>query len=267
MTSRVAAEIAGPAMRRAAIALLSILVAGGVVVAQQPAKPKTPAATQPAKPSAADNSKCIGVISAIGDTFNLQKVGFTVFGNELNHVPIDSWQIDNLVIAKISAFLSKSWTVRRINYPKGAFSSLDEQHPLFFNYAEELQGIVRRLASSTKCDHYVVAVKSSSRYGTTNQTVGGLGIVEVRNPLYGVDYIFALYSIRVYDGQTFALLGGRGAILEESFGSTIRGPNREVDKFWWPESDAAKSTMLRDGIRSLVEKSLDKTMPLILRVE
>jgi hypothetical protein len=194
-------------------------------------------------------------------------VGFTVFGNELNHVPIDSWEIDNLVVGKISAFLSRSWTVRRINYPKGAFSSLDEQHPLFFNYAEELQGIIRRVTSSTKCDHYVVALKSSSRYGTTNQTVGGLGLVEARNPLYGWDFIYALYSISVYDGQTFALLGRHGATYKEQFGDTIRGPFREVDATWWPQSDAAQSARLRDGIRSLVEKSLDVTMPLILRIE
>ena len=114
-----------------------------------------------AKPkAAADNGKCIGVVSAIGDTFSLQKIGITVFGNELNTVPIDSWQIDNLVIGKISAFLSKAWTVRRISYPKGAFSSLDErQHPLFYNYEEDLKGVVRRVTSSTKCDHYVVVVK------------------------------------------------------------------------------------------------------------
>jgi len=47
----------------------------------------------------------------------------------------------------------------------------------------------------------------------------------------------------------------------------IHGPYLVVDTSWWPESGAAPSTMVRDGIRSLVEKSLDVTMPLILRIE
>src|SRR5580700_1348258 len=135
MPSRVAAEVVGSAVRCAPIALLTILAVGSAAVAQQPAQPKTRAdvSPPPAKPNVADSGKCIGVVSAIGDTFSVQKIGITVFGNELNTVPIDSWQIDNIVIAKISAFLNKAWTVKRISYPKGAFSSLDErQHPLFY---------------------------------------------------------------------------------------------------------------------------------------
>jgi hypothetical protein len=42
---------------------------------------------------------------------------------------------------------------------------------------------------------------------------------------------------------------------------------RPVDTSWWPESGSVPRTMVKDGIRSLVEKSLDATMPLILRVE
>jgi hypothetical protein len=271
MTSRVAAEIAGLAVRRAAIALLFAAVIGGVAVAQQPTRPKAPAATQPAKPSAADSTKCIGVISAIGDTFVLQKIGITVFGNELNTVPIDSWQIDNLVISKISAFLSKAWTVRRISYPKGAFSSLDEKHPIFYDPEDDLKGIVRRVTSSTKCDHYVVVVKGLSRYGETNQFVHGLGIVESGASFLTFDLIYALYWIGVYDGHTYEVIGKRGAITDQPnpllqlvTAKSIGDPYLKVDRSWWPEPGATPSTMVRDGIRSL---SLDVTMPLILRIE
>ncbi len=249
------------------MALLFAAVIAGAAVAQQAAKPKTRAATQPPKPSAADTRKCVGVISAIGDTFALQKIGITVFGNELNRVPIDSWQIDNLVVSKISTFLTKSWAVQRINYPKGAFSSLDEDHGLFFNYSEELQRIVRRVTSSTKCDHYVVVVKTSTSYGTSNQRVGGLGVVEAGTPLWQWDYIYALYKIRLYDGGSLAVEGEEGGRTPEDYIPTINGPSREVDKSWWPQSDAAQSAKLRDGIRSLVERSLDMTMPRILRAE
>jgi hypothetical protein len=77
MPSRFAAGIAGSAVLRGAFVLLSLLATVGDAVAQQPAKPMTPATNSPppVKPSTAENTKCIGVVSAIGDTFSLQKIG------------------------------------------------------------------------------------------------------------------------------------------------------------------------------------------------
>jgi hypothetical protein len=219
------------------------------------------------KPSAVDSRKCVGVISTVGGRFALQKIGVTAFGNELKYFPIDSWQIDNLVVSKISTFLSKSWAVQRINYPNGAFSSLSEEHGPFFNYDEEYRRIVRGLTSSMKCGHYVAVAGTTSSIGITNQRIGSLGIVEGGYPFWQWHYIHALYLIRLYDGQSFAVEGQeRGRTAEDDI-PTISGPAREVDKSWWPQSDPAQSTKLRDGIRSLVEKSLDVTMPLILRIE
>jgi hypothetical protein len=266
---RFAADCAGLAMRRAALVLLSMCFAGAAL-AQEPAAPKPPAAAPPANANAADNGKCIGVLSAIGDSFSLQKVGITAFGNERNKVPIDSWQIDNLVVTKISAFLSKSWSVRPISFPKGTFATLDQDQGLFFNYDAELTGIVRRVASSTKCRHYVVVLKTSSRYGTTNQSLYGLGILEAGAPLHPwdhIDYLHALYVIRVYDGQTFAKLGERRASLDEWHFSDIAGPYRQVDNASWPRPGAAPGPAVRDGLRSLVAKSLDVTMPQVLRIQ
>lgn len=266
---RFATEFPGLATRRAALVLLSMCFAGAGL-AQEPATPKAPAAALPATANAADNGKCIGVLSAIGDSFSLQKVGITAFGNERNKVPIDSWQIDNLVVSKISAFLSKSWLVRPISFPKGTFATLEQDHGLFYNYDAELTGIVRRVASSTKCRHYVVVLKTSSRYGTTNQSLYGLGIMEAGAPLHPwdhIDYLHALYVIRVYDGQTFAKLGERRASLDEWHFSDIQGPYRQVDNASWPRPGAAPGAAVRDGLRSLVAKSLDVTMPQALRIQ
>jgi hypothetical protein len=47
--------------------------------------------------------------------------------------------------------------------------------------------------------------------------------------------------------------------------AAIRGPNREVDETWWPKSDAAQSTKLKEGIRALVEQSLEMTLPALLQ--
>jgi hypothetical protein len=63
----------------------------------------------------------------------------------------------------------------------------------------------------------------------------------------------------------------QNAVTEEpsllgNFGKPIRGPYLKVDTSWWPDS-GTPSPMVKDGIRFLVAKSLDVTMPLILRVE
>jgi hypothetical protein len=275
MRFRFAADFAALAIRCAVPVLFSTFIACGFAVAQQPAKPKAPAAAAPAKPNLAESNKCVGVISAIGDTFSMQKIG-TEIGDELNTAPIDTWQIDNLVINKISVYLSDARTVKRVSYPKGAFSSVDaRQHPFFFNYGEELKGIVRQLTLSTKCDRYVVVVKGSSAFGLSHQRVHGLGIVEAGISIFNKDFIHAFYWIKLYDGKTYDLIRERGATTDPSFlgqfaaahTHPMGGPQLEVDRSWWPSTEVAKSTRLKDGIRSLVEQSLDVTMPLVLRVE
>ncbi len=270
MRTRFAAEIAVDC------AALVFLIASASVSLAQPSgktKPSTAVAAQPAKPSppSPPSTKCIGVVSAIGDTFSLRKIGLTVFGNDLTKVPIDTWRIDDLVVGKITTFLSRSWTVRRMNYPRGAFASLEGTHPLFYNYDEDLAAIVRGVSSSTPCDHYVVVVKSSSALNGTNQGVFGLGILETGAPFRMGDLLYALYSIRIYDGHSFAVLRRQNAVTEEPnvLGSLVHplgGPYLKVDTSWWPDS-GAPSAMVREGIRSLIEKSLDVTMPLVLRVE
>ena len=263
MRLRLAADFAVSVMRRATPAVFSLFIACGTALAQQSAKPAAPAA----KPSAAPSGKCIGVLSAIGDSINLQKIGITVFGNELNKVAIDSWQIDNLVVGKISAYLSKSWSVRPISYPKGAFATLEEDHGLFYNFDAELTEIIRRVTSSTKCDHYVVVLKSRSGFGTSNQSLYGLGVLEAGG-LMGADYLFALYLIRVYDGHTMAMLGQQRATLDENHFSAIHGPFRQLyTNFTFPQPGTMPGPAVRDGLRSLVDKSLDVTMPQILRIE
>ena len=89
--------------------LLSFLVTAAS--AQAPSPPSTPSAApakavakkkSAAKPKpvgtpsvAAESGPCsIGVISAIGDRFSVQKFGITVFANDKTFVPID-WGLDD----------------------------------------------------------------------------------------------------------------------------------------------------------------------------
>jgi hypothetical protein len=45
-------------------------------------------------------------VSQLGEKLTVKKIGYTVFGNEDNEVPVESWRVDDLVIAKISGALA-----------------------------------------------------------------------------------------------------------------------------------------------------------------
>ena len=98
-------------MHRSVVVALLLLALGGCAGMAGVAAPETAKAVAKAR--------TVGVISAVGGKFALQKVGITVFGNELNEVPIGSWGLDDAVAGRVSAVLSKRFTVRRINVPGG----------------------------------------------------------------------------------------------------------------------------------------------------
>ena len=104
--------------------------------------------------------KSVGVISAIGDKFSVQKVGLTVFQNSLDEVSIDAWGIDERVVATLNAQLGARFDVKRISHSKAAF--IEVQKPkLFFvgnqeDYRYKIADILRGIAASQKCDLYVV---------------------------------------------------------------------------------------------------------------
>lgn len=255
-------------MRRIVVALL-LFVNGAAAATAQPAPgeqnlPKPAPAKQavPKQAPATRDGKCVGVVSHIGEKFTVKKVGIVVFQNEENEVPIESWRIDDLVVAKIGGFLNKQAAVRRIAYPKGAFASL-ETPKLFRNYDADLGEIVRTVAAGTRCTRYVVVTPGVSGYGNTNQNLGGLGIV-AGGWSFGNVNLHALITLRVYDGETFAPLTRKAASDGKStFFAMIGGPHREVDKSFWPDpfGVAPQNAKLRDAIRELVGQSLETTLP------
>src|SRR4051794_24392584 len=116
-------------MVRFGLALL--LLISGMAAAMGQAAPQPAAKAARAKPSTsqsvspppAASGKCVGVLSQLGETFAVEKVGIVVFQNALDEVPIDSWRIDDLVAARISTFVGHRATVRRLTLPRGAIAS------------------------------------------------------------------------------------------------------------------------------------------------
>jgi hypothetical protein len=252
-------------MRRTITALLLLLNGVGATLAQPaPAKPNLPKQGA-AKQAPVQGGNCVGVVSQLGEKFTVKKVGYTVLGNEENEVPVESWHIDDLVAAKISGLLGKRTAVRRIPYRKDVFASLDTPK-LFRDREAEFGEIVRTITAGTRCARYVVVTGGGSSYGTTNQSLGGLGIVAGKKPYFTGDLynLYTLIAVRVYDGETFSLLTRKVASIgQATFLAMIHGPHREVDESFWPISPdvAAQNVKLRDANRELVAQSLDATLP------
>lgn len=212
--------------------------------------------------------KSVCVISAVGDTFSLQRVGITVFGNAVDKASIDAWGVDAAVASRIKSRLGDRLDVRPITYPKGTFASLDERKSIFSSDYKDprlaAKEIVGGLVASQKCDLVAVVMKSESPFAGTNQTAHGLGILEHGSPIVDLTTLFALWHMTVYDGRTLTVLASKGAPRPEQqvppflMAPPFHGPYRRVDKSWLTTpGQVAQNTRLRDAIMELLSESLD----------
>jgi hypothetical protein len=226
--------------------------------AAKKATPKAKAAAQPPGPT--DKGPCqVGVIPAFGEMFAVQKVGFTVFGNDLKEVPIAAWGLDDLAVARVRA-AAPGAVVRRITYPRSAFEPYSDPAPkLFRDPKADLTTIVRQIAANAGCRRYVVITRFFRQLAGTNQTMHGIGVVSTAlNPKSGV---IADVTVTIYDGQTFTVeekptdsFGARLTALTEAQGTTVDFPIPEAP------AEVANNLELRDATRTLLASKLDKVL-------
>lgn len=195
----------------------------------------------------------IGVISAVGDAFTVQKIGITVFGNERNQFAIEPWKIDDYVVGRIRAALAGRFDVRAVNVPKAAILASGGS-------ASKIAEAIRQ-ASPQGLDAYIVVTGWTSAFGTTNQSVGGLGIVDASGGLVGTNVtVFTLYAVTVIDGRQFTSLGA-AVPPSPGFFVTVHGPSRAVDKTWLPAAlDANANPKLKSAVMELLAQSLPATL-------
>jgi hypothetical protein len=247
--------------------------------AKKPAPPKSDAG---ATPAAAQHGPCIGVIPHLRDRFAVQTIGLTAFGNELKEVPIESWGLDDLVVARVRAAAGTRIAVRRITYPANAFEPFDNPpNRLFRNASKDFKGVVQAIAGAGGCERYVAVIEGRGQWVGTNQLLEGIGIVNRGT----FTYLFTDTDLFVFDGHTFEVLKtGAGAldkdkIVPDPFVNAmlqterVRGPNRELKElqrpnepdavFIWPPTHD-KVMGLRDATRALLAESLDNVLPKLL---
>jgi hypothetical protein len=244
--------------------------------AARPATAKKPPAKKPAaKPAAPVTSTgpCIGVISALGDRFTVQKIGITVFGNDLKELAVPSWGLDDLVVARVRAAAGPGLSVKRVAYAPGAFEPYE--HPkigLFRGRDEILTDVVKQIVGAGGCERYVAVLPMPLQFASTNQTITGVGVVN-RSFIRNQTIVFAITEIRVYDGRSLTLLKegvggstGRDDLLDELVNnSTGRARTRVLTDFAWPDQpEAVLTPTMRDMTRAVLGQSLDRALPELL---
>jgi hypothetical protein len=228
----------------------------------QEATPKTqkPAAA----PTAATATKTIGLISLIGDTFYVKRVGFTAFGNELEKSPVLSWKIDDRVATTVGRILQKKFKIKRIQVPAAAFQTLHEGQ-FIFNGREEAQAkFLGQYTAGQNCDYYLLVSPGGSPLSNTNQGLYGLGVVRWDHILFPGEFVHALSVLTVYDPKMEKIRWESGTIGQETFMATIKGPHQELKEGNKLPADA-KATVADPRTQKiaweLLEKSLTMTVP------
>jgi hypothetical protein len=272
----------------AAVAILvSSFTAAGW--AQTPSTTDAPAATAPAKPVAkkaapkakaaakqpvaAETGPCkLGVISALGDRFAVQKFGLTVFETEESEVAVDGWGLDDLVVARVRAATNNDPTVRRIAYPKGAFEPFYNPSSRFLpDPREGLPAIVRNITPAAKCDRYLVVTRSKGQVPGTNLILDGVGAYNRGiGSVLRHSHLFAHIALSMLDGITYERVNrpfaGVGARLAAGLRIT-EDPLTKLDNSLFPESTAAVpgSAALRERTRTLIAANLEQILPDFLK--
>jgi hypothetical protein len=266
----------------AATILVSCLTAAGW--AQSPAPSSTPAAATPAKPvtkkaapkaksaakpPVAETGPCrLGVISALGDRFSVQKFGLTIFENEENDAPMNGWGLDDLPFARVRAATGADPSVRRIAYPAGAFEPYYNPKSRFLpDPSEGLPAIVRGITANANCERYLVITKYNGVVPGTKMEIKGIGAYSQGIGSFARHYhLFANVAVSMYDGATYEKINRSLAALGASFVAGLgltEDPLTKLDEsvFPNPPESASGSTALKERTRALVSARLDRMIP------
>ena len=213
-------------------------------------------------PPKLDGIRTLGIISAAGGTFEVRKIGLTVFNNDVQDIAVNSWGVDELIIGKTRGLLAKTFDIRPVTYQKTPFA----QRIFLWN---DVSNRVRAEASPQGLDAYLVVSPALAAYGNgnSNQSMHGLGILGVGLLSPRDFYLYAYYQIDLIDGHQFSSMGTSvgalpGVSYNPLFAPPVRGVSLKVDKSFWPGSAAtvASDPRLKAGVIDLINQSLPNTL-------
>ena len=265
------------AARLAAAAEAQTTAAPPATAAMKPAKrpAKKPSTARTAAPQAAETGPCsLGVVSAIGNRFEVDKFGVTVFETEVSEVAIDAWGLDDLVLARVRAATSGDPGVRKITVPKDAFELYYHPKSIFSPEPREtVPGVVRDITANTNCQRYLVVTTFKGKLPGTNLEVDGIGTYnQGLGSIIRHSHLFANIMISMIDGQSYEKISNFGADTGSRLAESMRlteDPQKQLDNSDYPASasDAPNSAVLRERIRTLIAAKLDRDLPNYLKAQ
>jgi hypothetical protein len=246
-------------------------------VAKKPA-PKPNAAkinTGAKQPAAVEPGPCrLGVISAIGGRFSVEKFGLTVFETEFNEVSIEDWGLDDIALARVRAASGADPAIRKINYPKGSFEPFyNPKSRLFPDPSERLPAIVRSITTNANCERYLVVTRFKAELQGTSLVLDGIGTYSRGLGSFARhSHLFANIAINLIDGRSYEQINRHFANFGSNLSESLRlteDPLTKLDNSEFPDPPAAASSnaTLRERIRALVATRLDRTLPGYLKEE
>lgn len=264
-------------MHRSFIAFLLICFASAALAQSPPPPKKTVAPVARAKSSSPNAALAVPrpsvcVVSLIGNKFEVQTIGLMVFGNSLETVDITSWDLDDLVVRKVSAIAGSHFAVRRLILNKTALAayqaprkSILQGGPLFRDANKEFVDLLKDAAASgPRCDLFLAIRRSTGSYGNTNQYLEGIGILNHDTGIFSAQILFSILDASVYEGTTyeqraikFVRTGPAIDLGEALTGPGIHGLYRRLDKSWLPNPPqaAAQNQKLRDATWALLAQT------------
>jgi hypothetical protein len=242
--------------------------------AKAAAKKAAPRAKSAAKQlPALETGPCrLGVISALGDRFAVQKFGLTVFETEESEASVDGWGLDDLAVARVRAATGNDPGIRRIAYPKRAFEPFYHPTSRFLpDPREGMPAIVRGVTSNANCERYLVITRFKGQIPGTNLALDGIGAYNRGlGSIIRHSHLFANISVSLLDGSNYERINrpfaGFGARMADSL-RLGEDPLVKLDNSLFPETAAsvASNATLRERTRTLIAAKLDQTLPNFLK--
>jgi hypothetical protein len=218
-----------------------------------------------AAPPSLQAIKTIGVVSAIGDQFTLTIAGLTGTESSPQTFSIEAWGLDDLIVSRVGAMLSRGFQLQAVSYRRAAFVAIERDSPVPLATRlrdDPIKKLVRAEVSPQGLDAYVIVSKATSRYGGRASPVAGVGMISYRAVFDSYHEIHALYAMTIIDGHDFSVIDKRSAApVNNTEIVRLEGPSRMVDASLQPTANKMlPNDKLKSAIIDLIERSLPATL-------
>jgi hypothetical protein len=214
---------------------------------------------RPLEPQKRADIRSVAVISALGDQFDLEYLGFVVFLNKSEQVTVD-WKIDDHVRDMVTAKLKDRYQIVPVPYSPAdvvAESSFEERT---FGTTSGMVERLRKAVPPGQVDAvvFVAPYGIQTGYGVIEQ-LEGLGLYN-RAVNYRGAAVFAAYRVVVFDGRTFETLATARSTLPPAGFYRITSPLVRMPWRWAGEPWSSLTDAQRGDMRKTLLELIDRTM-------